>query len=66
MGEGIKFTEAQITSVCLLELEDNVGHMHTDMQSTGKNAVLGGQVLLGCQEILASRSIPTKLLAMVT
>ena len=42
MREGIKSTEAQVTSAYLLELVDNVGHMHIDMQSTGNNAVLGG------------------------
>ena len=66
--------EAQV--YILLELVDNVGHMHTDMQSTGNNAVLGRggvggkgggvQVLLGYHERFASGSIPSKLPAMVT
>ena len=42
--------EAQV--YILLELVDNVGHVHTDMQSTGNNAVLGRG---GCRYCLATR-----------
>ena len=67
MGEGIKSTEAQVTSVCLLELVDNVGHMHRHAVTVHwKQRCNEGQVLLGYQERFASRSIPSKLLAMVT
>ena len=64
VGEGIKSTEAQVYI-----LVDNVGHIHTDMQSTGNNAVLGrggGGGVLGYQERFASGSIPSKLPPMVT